>query len=288
MSKSQYIDISKNIEGLQHFVQRAYAIPLLSTEQEQVLAERWFYHSDLSAAKQLVLSHMRFVVKIARGYLGYGLSAADLVQEGNIGLMKAVKRFNPTLGVRLATFASYWIKSEIHEFILRNWRIVKVATTKSQRKLFFNLRGLKKRLTWLTDTEAQDIATELNVNVNDVREMEQRMTAEDCFLDIETDDQEHSINLPQPISQSMIHQDPAHLLEETSDQASKIENLKYALSQLPVRTQDILAQRWLREKKASLQELADKYQISPERVRQIEQKAIEILQGCLLEQTYNA
>lgn len=288
MSQSQYIDIAKNMEGLRDFVQRAYAIPLLSLEQEQTLAERWFYHSDLNAAKQLVLSHMRFVVKIAKGYIGYGLSTADLVQEGNIGLMKAVKRFNPTLGVRLATFAAYWIKSEIHEFILRNWRIVRVATTKAQRKLFFNLRGLKKHLAWLSETEAQDIANELNVNVADVREMEQRLTSQDCFLDMDCDEEDKPVNLPQPVSYSLVHQDPAHLLEVDSDNTIRLENLKYALAQLPARTQDILAQRWLQEKKASLQELADKYQISPERVRQIEQKAFENLQGCLLEQTVDA
>lgn len=260
------------------FSVKALKIPMLSEAQEQDLARLWFYEQDLNAAKQLVLSHLRFVVKIARNYVGYGLPQADLIQEGNIGLMKAVKRFDPNLGVRLATFAAYWIKSEIHNYVLRNWRLVRVATTKAQRKLFFNLRRLKKGFTSLTNNEIKTIATELNVKLQDVKEMEIRLQAQDVFLDMTPEENNGSAYvLPHSNDASLIYQNPEQLYLEHDEQQTNNAQLQQALTQLPDRTRDIIASRYLAEEKQSLHELAEKYNISAERVRQLEQAGMEKL-----------
>ena len=226
----------------------------------------------MAAAKRLILAHLRYVVKVARGYLGYGLPLADLVQEGNVGLMKAVKRFNPDMGVRLVTFAMHWIKAEIHEYILRNWRIVKVATTKAQRKLFFNLRSLKKHLSWMTHQEVQDIAKDLGVKPETVREMEMRLSASDASFDADNDDEDNHF-APAGFLEDMRYS-PAQALEST-DWATQSGNvLHQALTLLDERSQEIIRARWLAEDKPTLQALADKYQISAERVRQLEKNAM--------------
>lgn len=259
------------------FPTQALQIPMLSEAEEASLAHRWFYQQDLTAAKQLVLSHLRFVVKIARNYRGYGLPEADLIQEGNIGLMKAVKRFDPNLGVRLATFAAYWIKSEIHDFVLRNWRLVRVATTKAQRKLFFNLRRLKKGFSALTSNEIKTIATELNVKPQEVKEMEMRLQAQDVFLDITPEEGSETYTLPTPHDACMVYQNPEQLYIEHHEQATNKNQLQQALSKLPERTRDIILSRYILEEKSSLHDLAKKYNISAERVRQIEVMGMEKL-----------
>ncbi len=254
------------------FNAKSLQIPLLSAADELALAQRWFYEQDLMAAKQLILSHLRFVVKIARNYAGYNLPQADLIQEGNIGLMKAVKRFDPNLGVRLATFAAYWIKSEIHDYVLRNWRLVRVATTKAQRKLFFNLRRMKKGFNALTTNEIKTIATELNVKPQDVKEMELRLQAQDVFLDRAPEEgHESRYTLPTPQDAGLIYQNPEHLYIEHDEQQLHTQKLQQALLQLPERTKDIIFSRHLSEEKSSLYDLAEKYGISAERIRQIEQ-----------------
>jgi RNA polymerase sigma-32 factor len=250
---------------------------VLSPEQEKKLAEDLFYKEDLEAARQLVMSHLRFVVHIARSYNGYGLSEADLIQEGNVGLMKAVKRFDPERGVRLVSFAVHWIKAEIHEFVLRNWRIVKVATTKAQRKLFFNLRSKKKQLGWLSQAEAEAVAADLGVDVVEVQRMEGRLSAFDLTYESPTDsDDEDAWQAPANYLEDK-RQDPALMVEEADWQDSSEQALHLALRDLDERSQDILAQRWLAEKKATLHELADKYGVSAERIRQLEQNAMKKL-----------
>jgi RNA polymerase sigma-32 factor len=263
------------------YVQAVSGIPVLSLEQEKKLAEDLFYKQDLEAARQLVMSHLRFVVHIARSYNGYGLSEADLIQEGNVGLMKAVKRFDPERGVRLVSFAVHWIKAEIHEFVLRNWRIVKVATTKAQRKLFFNLRGKKKQLGWLNQAEAEAVAADLGVDVAEVQRMEGRLSAFDVTYEspVDTDD-EDAWQAPANYLEDK-RQDPALMVEEADWQDSSKQALHLALRDLDERSQDILAQRWLAEEKATLHELADKYGVSAERIRQLEQNAMKKLRGCL-------
>ena len=248
--------------------------PILSAEQEKELAERYYYDEDLEAAKQLILSHMRFVIHIARGYLGYGLPLADLIQEGNIGLMKAVKRFDPNVGVRLVSFAVHWVKAEIHEYVLKNWRIVKVATTKAQRKLFFNLRKNKHRLAWFNEDEIQKVADDLGVSPQEVREMESRMTGQDLGFDLPVGEDDSEAYTP-----SMYLEDNssnfADELEDEEQMGEATAQLAYALSTLDERSQDIIKTRWLDENKATLQELADKYNISAERVRQLENAALK-------------
>jgi RNA polymerase sigma-32 factor len=263
------------------YVQAVSSIPVLSLEQEKKLAEDLFYKEDLEAARQLVMSHLRFVVHIARSYNGYGLSEADLIQEGNVGLMKAVKRFDPERGVRLVSFAVHWIKAEIHEFVLRNWRIVKVATTKAQRKLFFNLRSKKKRLGWLNQAEAEAVAADLGVAVAEVQRMEGRLSAFDVTYEspVDTDD-EDTWQAPANYLEDK-RQDPALMVEEADWQDSSEQALHLALRDLDERSQDILAQRWLAENKATLHELADKYGVSAERIRQLEQNAMKKLRVCL-------
>ena len=261
------------------YIQLVNRIPVLSVEREHELAERFRDRQDLDAARELVLSHLRFVVHVARGYSGYGLPLADLIQEGNIGLMKAVKRFDPEVGVRLVSFAVHWIRAEIHEFILRNWRIVKVATTKAQRKLFFNLRGAKKRLGWLSRDEVEAVAGDLGVKPETVLEMESRLSGQDVAFDPapEGDDDEA------PRSPSAYLEagttDPALAVESGDWEDHQHEALAEAMEGLDPRSRDILERRWLREPKATLQELADEYAVSAERIRQLEQNALRKLRG---------
>ncbi len=262
------------------FTSKTLQIPMLSLLDEQALARRWHEEQDLDAAKQLILSHLRFVVRLARQYSGYGLAQEDLIQEGNIGLMKAVKCFDPNLGVRLATFAAYWIKAEIHDFVLRNWRLVRVATTKAQRKLFFNLRRLKKGFSALTRQEIQDIAVELNVKPQDVQEMEMRLYNQDVFLDTTPEDgQEYHYTLPTSTDAGLVYQNPEHLYLEDQQQKKTSQQLQNALAQLPERTRDIILARHLSQEKTSLHDLAQRYKISAERVRQIEQAGMEKLRA---------
>ncbi len=267
--------------SLDAYLERVSRIPVLSREEERALAERFRSHGDLDAARQLVLSHLRFVVHIARGYSGYGLPVGDLIQEGNVGLMKAVKRFDPTLNVRLVSFAVHWIRAEIHEYVLRNWRLVKIATTKAQRKLFFNLRRLKKNLAWLSAEETAAVARDLGVSPGEVTEMEQRLAARDLSFDPAPDaDDEESYSpaayLPAPDS------DPAASVEDAESADDTTARLKGALSRLDARSRDIVERRWMSEgNKATLHELAGKYGVSAERIRQIESSALGKLRGLM-------
>tara|TARA_B100000678_G_C18179077_1_gene490395 strand:+ start:527 stop:1393 length:867 start_codon:yes stop_codon:yes gene_type:complete len=260
---------------LNGYIQAVNRIPLLTVDEEQDLAHRLQQEGDLEAARRLVMSHLRFVVHIARSYSGYGLPQADLIQEGNVGLMKAVKRFDPTQGVRLVSFAVHWIKAEIHEFVLRNWRIVKIATTKAQRKLFFNLRGAKKRLAWLNSDEVDAIAKDLDVKPEVVREMEGRLASHDAGFDASPSEDEDSAY------QAPVHylddasQDPATKLEDSDWEQDATRRLQGALAELDERSRDILSQRWLAENKATLHELADVYGVSAERIRQLEKNAMK-------------
>ena len=270
--------------SLEAYISSVNSIAMLTAEEEKSLAERLQNEGDLAAAKRLIMSHLRFVVHIARGYSGYGLQQADLIQEGNIGLMKAVKRFDPTFGVRLVSFAVHWIKAEIHEFVLRNWRIVKVATTKAQRKLFFNLRKAKKRLGWFNRAEVETVASELGVTSAEVMEMESRMSAHDPAFELSSDSDE---------SREGASFSPAQYLEDkTADVATQVEGenwdahanrrLGLALQSLDERSQHIVRSRWLDESKITLQDLADEYQVSAERIRQLEQNAMKKLRSAML------
>ena len=268
--------------NLASYVQAVSSIPLLTAEREQHLAERLFYNDDVQAARELVMSHLRFVVHIARSYGGYGLAEADLIQEGNVGLLKAVKRFDPSKGVRLVSFAVHWIKAEIHEFILRNWRIVKVATTKAQRKLFFNLRGAKKSLAWLTAEEAQAVADDLGVDVREVQRMEGRLTSRDLAFDGPADaDEDDAWQAPQYFLEDTAA-DPALSVEDSEGQADEQSRLHAAIADLDERSRDILARRWLTDDKATLHELAAEYGVSAERIRQLEQAAMKKIRGQLI------
>ena len=263
--------------NLEAYVNTVNSIPLLTPEQERELAESLYYEQDLGAARQMVLAHLRFVVHIARSYSGYGLAQADLIQEGNVGLMKAVKRFNPEMGVRLVSFAVHWIKAEIHEFILRNWRIVKVATTKAQRKLFFNLRSQKKRLAWLNNDEVHRVAESLGVEPREVREMESRLTGHDMAFDPAAEADDDSA-FQSPANYLEDHRyDPARQLEDADWSDNSNHNLHEALEVLDDRSRDILYQRWLAEDKATLHDLAQKYNVSAERIRQLEKSAMNKL-----------
>lgn len=278
----QAIDMLAPGQNLAAYVQAVNGFAVLSAEEEKTLAEDLFYKENLDAARRLVMAHLRFVVHIAKSYSGYGLSQSDLVQEGNVGLMKAVKRFNPEKGVRLISFAVHWIKAEIHEFILRNWRIVKVATTKAQRKLFFNLRGQKKHLGWLSLQEAKDIAQDLNVEVKHVQEMEGRLSAFDAGFDNGNDDDEDSAYQAPANYLEDRRFDPATLLENADWEDSSVNSLESALAQLDDRSRDILAKRWLDdESKATLHELAAEYGVSAERIRQLEKNAMKKLKGMI-------
>ncbi len=269
--------------NLEAYIQAASHIPVLTPDEERGLAERLYYEGDVEAARHLVLSHLRFVIHIARSYSGYGLAQADLIQEGNVGLMKAVKRFNPEYGVRLVSFAVHWIKAEIHEFILRNWRIVKVATTKAQRKLFFNLRSQKKRLAWLSHDELTAVAADLGVEPRVVREMEGRLASHDTSFDGPMDDDDDTA-----------YQAPAHYLQDhRGNPATEIEQsdwtedsngrLMTALDNLDERSQDILRERWLTDTKSTLHDLADKYGVSAERIRQLEKNAMKKIKNQMVE-----
>jgi len=267
--------------SLDAYQQAVGAFPMLSAEQERDLARRFHQESDLDAAWQLVTSHLRFVVRIARGYQGYGLPQADLVQEGNIGLMKAVKRFDPDMGVRLVSFAVHWVRAEIHEYILRNWRVVKVATTKAQRKLFFNLRGAKKRLGWLNPEEVQAVATELGVKPETVVEMEQRLNAHDAAFDGHADHDADDERLVPAAYLEDLRFDPQRVVEDAEWEEHSNHQLGEAMAGLDERSRDIVTRRWLHEDKSTLQELADEYGVSAERIRQIEANAIKKLRGSL-------
>jgi len=262
---------------LDSYTHTVSAFPILSPEDEKVLAERFYYHNDLEAARELVLCHLRFVVHLARSYRGYGLSQADLIQEGNVGLMKAVKRFNPEVGVRLVSFAVHWIKAEMHEFILRNWRIVKIATTKAQRKLFFNLRSSKKRLAWLTPEETRAMAEELGVSEREVARMEGRMAATDMAYDGHGIDDDASPGVAPVHFLELEGANPEDLVADEDWRDDAAGKLADALNGLDERSREILQARWLTEDKATLHELADKYGVSAERIRQIEKNAIKKL-----------
>ncbi len=264
-----------SVGSLGSYIHWANTIPLLTQEEETELATRLRDHNDIEAARRLILSHLRFVIRVARGYNGYGLPMADLIQEGNIGLMKAVKRFDPAVGVRLVSFAIHWVRAEMHEYILRNWRIVKIATTKAQRKLFFNLRKMSKKLGWLSESEANMMADELKVSIKDVRQMEARLRSTDASFDGYDDDDQPSLGWNAP----------AHYLEDKSNNPSTVleqsewandqeEQLYGAMQHLDERSQDILKARWLSEKKQTLHDLAAKYSVSAERIRQIEKVAM--------------
>ncbi|CAK0781466.1 RNA polymerase, sigma 32 (sigma H) factor [Gammaproteobacteria bacterium] len=277
----QRFDLALPTGSLEVYTQAVNAIPILSAGEERELAIRLRDHNDLDAARRLILAHLRFVIHIARGYSGYGLPQADLIQEGNIGLMKAVRRFNPDLGVRLVSFAVHWIRAEIHEFILRNWRIVKVATTKAQRKLFFHLRSAKKRLGWFNRDEVQTVANELGVSPEAVVEMEKRMTGHDLSFEGEVDgDDDDAPPAPAAYLQDT-RMDPATVLEREDWENHEQTRLDHALARLDHRSRDILQRRWLNDEKATLQELADHYQVSAERIRQIEKGALKNLRTAL-------
>jgi RNA polymerase sigma-32 factor len=265
-----------SLGSLDHYIQAVNRFPLLTAEQETELGRRWKNAEDVDAARQLVLSHLRLVVAVSRNYLGYGLPQADLIQEGNIGLMKAVRRFDPERGVRLVSFALHWIKAEIHEYVLRNWRLVKIATTKAQRKLFFNLRSMKRSSAALTPAEAEAIAADLGVKPEEVFEMETRLTGGDIALDPAPGDEE-SVT---PIAYlSDADDEPALIVERAETAANRSEGLRSAMSKLDDRSRRIIEARWLREadEAATLQQLADEYGVSAERIRQIESKALKTM-----------
>ena len=283
MSNTMQLTVPRS-GSIEAYMQSAYSIPMLTAEEEHDLATRLYDDNDLQAAQKLIMSHLRFVIHVAKGYSGYGLAQADLVQEGNVGLMKAVKRFNPGVGVRLVSFAVHWIKAEIHEYVLKNWRIVKVATTKAQRKLFFNLRKNKKRLGWFSNDEVKTVAETLGVSTKDVLEMENRMSSHDQAFELSSDDDDNA---------SASNFSPAQYLEDKqSDLATEVENsnwekhannrLSTALVGLDDRSQDIIKTRWLSEDKSTLQQLANKYEISAERVRQLEKNALNKLKNTMV------
>ncbi len=271
----QPMDVSAPGQNLEAYLSSVKNIAILTPEEEKRLAEDLYYRNDLEAARQLVMAHLRFVVHIARGYSGYGLPQADLIQEGNVGLMKAVRKFNPEVGVRLISFAVHWIKSEMHEYIIKNWKIVKVATTKAQRKLFFNLRSQKKELNWLTDDEIKTISDELGVDEKSVKEMESRLSSTDMSFDppTEANDEEASFSPAGFLADET--KDPADLIEREDSEEYSHELLHKALSALDSRSKEILIDRWLQDQKLTLHELADKYGVSAERIRQIEKTAME-------------
>ncbi|WP_316366300.1 RNA polymerase sigma factor RpoH [Candidatus Thiodiazotropha sp. CDECU1] len=259
------------------YISAAFQLPMLSAEEEKSLAIRLRDQKDLQAAQTLITSHIRFVVRIARNYSGYGLALPDLIQEGTVGLMKAVKRFDPDMGVRLVSFAVHWIKAEIHEYILKNWRIVKVATTKAQRKLFFNLRSSKKRLGWFSKQEVDDVAQDLGVKPETVLEMESRLSGQDIAFDGPMQDDDDKVTATPAGYLSDMRMEPAHLLESSDSESQMKQQLIGAMQNLDERSREILEARWLGEKKSTLHELADRFQVSAERIRQIEKNAMNKL-----------
>jgi len=270
--------------GLSSFLQTVNAAPMLTADEEKSLATRYRNEDDLDAARQLIYSHMRFVVRTARGFTGYGLPLADLIQEGNIGLMKAVKNYDPDRGVRLVSFAMHWIRSEIYDYVLKNWRIVKVATTKAQRKLFFNLRKSRKRLGWMNQNDVQTLAENLDVPEKTVLEMESRMSGTDIAFDMGSDSDDDIAYVAPAGYLADNRYNPENLYEKQTTTSSNHEKLGVALAQLDERSQDIVQQRWLNpdERKATLTELAEKYGVSAERIRQIEKKAFSLMKGELI------
>jgi len=279
---SQNLPIPSALGSLDAYIGAVNRIPVLTVEEEQELAQRYTADQDLGAARSLVLSHLRFVVHVARGYSGYGLQMADLIQEGNIGLMKAVKRFDPAQGVRLVSFAVHWIRAEMHEFILKNWRIVKVATTKAQRKLFFNLRKSRQRLGWMNHEEVQAVARDLNVPAAEVLEMEARLSGRDIGFEAPTDADEDAP--PAPMAYLVAPDaDPAQAYAREDEESSQLDTLREGLAQLDARSRDIIRRRWLDdEHKVTLQELADEYGVSAERIRQIEANAMKKMKALLV------
>ncbi len=266
--------IALNAGSLESYFQSVNKIPMLSAEEERLLAVRYREEGDLEAARQLVMSHLRFVVKVARGYSGYGLPQADLIQEGSVGLMKAVKRFDPTIGVRLVSFAVHWIRAEMHEYIIRNWKIVKIATTKAQRKLFFNLRSSKKRLAWLNKEEVDSVAKDLGVKPQEVIEMEKRLSSYDTSFDApESYDDAPSFSPAAYLEDK--RQSPEEELETSQLEGIQLEALSKAVEKLDERSKDIVNKRWLSDKKQTLHQLADEYGVSAERIRQLEKSAFK-------------
>jgi RNA polymerase sigma-32 factor len=278
--KNQELMLAGPVGSLDAYIQAVGSVPVLSKEDEQALANRFRDSDDLDAARELVLAHLRFVVHIAKGYTGYGLPLSDLIQEGNVGLMKAVKRFDPGYDVRLVSFAVHWIRAEIHEFVLRNWRIVKVATTKAQRKLFFNLRKAKKSLAWLTFDETQAVAKDLGVSPEEVTEMEKRLHARDAIFDPAPDSSDERSFTPAAYLPSA-DADPAKLVETKDFNDDASERMAAAIRTLDDRSRHIIESRWLSEKKLTLHELADEYGISAERVRQVEANAIKKMRSAM-------
>ena len=283
MTNAMQMNLMTPGSNLSSFISTANSIPMLTAEEEHALAVDLQENGNLDAARQLILPHLRFVIHVARGYAGYGLQQADLIQEGNIGLMKAVKRFDPSVGVRLVSFAVHWIRAEMHEFILRNWRIVKVATTKAQRKLFFNLRKSKTRLGWFSHEEVQSVAEALGVKPETVLEMESRLSGRDVGFDGYQDDDDDSFAFAPAAYLEDVSQEPARVVEAADWSSHNEARLTQALSTLDERSQDILASRWLADKKSTLHELADKYDISAERIRQIEKAAMQKLRSTLMD-----
>lgn len=281
LSRNKALAFAGPVGNLDAYLQAISAIPVLSANQEQQLARRYRDHQDLDAARELVLSHLRFVAHIARGYRGYGLSLGDLIQEGNIGLMKAVKRFDPDVGVRLISFAVHWIRAEMHEYILRNWRIVKVATTKAQRKLFFNLRKSKRRLGWFNADEVDTVAGELGVSPAQVVEMESRLAGQDVAFDHGPGADDDDATMAPAEYLSNAHPDPAEEVEQNDWDDRNASRLRHALTQLDERSRQIVTRRWLDDDKATLQDLANRYGVSAERIRQLEGSAIKKLQNAM-------
>jgi RNA polymerase sigma-32 factor len=280
--RNKSLELAIPMGSLEAYCQGVSRIPMLSAEEEKTLARRLRDFNDLDAARRLVMSHLRFVVHVARGYDGYGLAQSDLIQEGNIGLMKAVKRFDPEMNVRLVSFAVHWIRAEIHEFILRNWRIVKVATTKAQRKLFFNLRSAKQRLGWFSRDEVAAVAKDLGVKPETVVEMEARMSGYDASLEGDADQDDEHASYTAPITYlADMRADPAAELESDEWEAHNSDRLHQALADLDDRSRDIVARRWLAENKSTLHELADQYHVSAERIRQLESNAMKKLKSAL-------
>ncbi len=281
MNRELAMPVALSTGSINAYISAAYQLPMLTAKEEHDLAVRLRDHNDLEAARIMVMSHLRFVIRIARGYSGYGLALPDLIQEGTVGLMKAVRRFDPDMGVRLVSFAVHWIKSEIHEFVLRNWRIVKVATTKAQRKLFFNLRSAKKRLGWFSQEEVEGVAKDLGVKPETVLEMESRLAGQDMAFDLqESSDEEHPV-APASFLPDM-RMEPATQLEHADSTSHEQELLYTALDDLDERSKAILQARWLSDKKATLHELADHYNVSAERIRQIEKSAMNKIKAQLV------
>ena len=276
------LPIPSALGSLDAYIGAVHQIPVLTVDDEQTLARRFREEEDLDAARELVHSHLRFVVHVARGYNGYGLQLGDLIQEGNIGLMKAVKRFDPEMGVRLVSFAVHWIRAEMHEFILKNWRIVKVATTKAQRKLFFNLRKSKTRLGWMNAAEVSAVAKDLNVSEREVLEMESRLSGRDIGFDAPSDeDDDHAPPSPGAYLKTQ-EEDPSQVYERADSEGNELELLREGMAGLDKRSRDIIARRWLDdENKVTLQELADEYGVSAERIRQIEANALKKMKALI-------